>query len=67
MSTTTFLNRFAISITAHAWNADRTKIALCPNNNEIEIYGKQQNEWVLEATLREHDAVVTSIDWVRFR
>jgi len=62
-ASTSFLHRFAVSITAHAWNADRTKVAICPNNNKIYIYAKQGNEWVKEASLKEHDAVVTSIDW----
>jgi len=58
------IQRVAISITAHAWNSDRTKIALCPNNNEVHIYGKgDEGEYVLEDTLTEHDSIVTGIDW----
>jgi len=51
------------AITCHVWNGDRTKIALCPNNNEIHIYGKSGDEWVREHVLAEHDQVVTGIDW----
>jgi len=51
------------AITCHAWNADHTKLALCPNNNEIHIYGKQGAEWTREEVLTEHDQVVTGIDW----
>jgi len=51
------------SITCHAWNADGTKVALCPNNNEIHIYKKAGNAYTLESKLAEHDQVVTGIDW----
>ncbi|KAI9140107.1 putative actin-related protein 2/3 complex subunit 1A [Paraphysoderma sedebokerense] len=50
-------------ITAHAFNKDRTKVAICPNNNEVQIYEKQGNAWVLGYVLEEHDKLVTSIDW----
>lgn len=59
----TQVNRLAVCISAHAWNKDRSKVAFCPNNNKIYIFSKQGAEWVKEATLKEHDAVVTSIDW----
>jgi actin related protein 2/3 complex subunit 1A/1B len=51
------------SITCHAWNADGTKVALCPNNNEIHIYKKSGNNYSLESKLVEHDQLVTGIDW----
>jgi actin related protein 2/3 complex subunit 1A/1B len=57
------LSRLAVSITAHSWNADKTRVALCPNNNEIRIYAKQGADFNLEHVLTEHDSVVTSIDW----
>jgi len=53
----------ATCITAHAWNGDRTKVALCPNNNEVHIFAKSGTTFVLEHTLAEHDQVVTGIDW----
>jgi len=59
----TELVRVPAAITCHAWNGDHTKLALCPNNNEIHIYGKQGNEWVKEHVLAEHDQTVTGIDW----
>jgi gamma-glutamyl-gamma-aminobutyrate hydrolase PuuD len=31
----------AEGISCFAWNADRSMIAVCPNNNEIHIYGVQ--------------------------
>jgi len=57
------LKRLGPCITCHAWNADGTKVALCPNNNEIHIYAKKGNDYVLEQKLEEHDQVVTGIDW----
>jgi len=57
------LQRLATSITCHAWNGDRTRVALCPNNNTVHIYAKSGNTYTLEHTLAEHDQVVTSIDW----
>jgi len=57
------INRLAPCITCHAWNADGTKVAICPNNNEIHIYAKSGNGYNLEARLTEHDQVVTGIDW----
>jgi actin related protein 2/3 complex subunit 1A/1B len=51
------------SITCHAWNVDGTKVALCPNTNEVLIYCKKGTTWDLEHTLTQHDSVVTGIDW----
>jgi len=52
------------AITCHAWNADRTQVALCPNNNEIHIFKKGAGGvWNKLQVLREHDQVVTSVDW----
>jgi len=51
------------SISCHAWNANKTKLALCPNNNEIHIYTKKGNDWEREFVLSDHDAVVTGLDW----
>jgi len=59
----TELLRLGVAITCHAYNGDSTKLALCPNNNEIHLYSKQGTEWTREAILKEHDQVVTGIDW----
>jgi len=57
------VKRLANSITCHCWNADRTKVALSPNSNEIHIYAKKGNDYVREHILKEHDQLVTSLDW----
>lgn len=47
-------------ITAHAFN--QSKLVVCPNNNEAQIYEHDHSNWNLEATLQGHDKVITSID-----
>jgi len=59
----TDIYRFAETISCHSWNADKSKIALCPNDNTIHIYSKKGNDWELEHTLDEHTQVVTGLDW----
>merc|ERR1712137_1292732 len=61
--TTMALSQLAQSISCHAWNADQSKVAICPNNNTVIIFAKQGNELVKEHTLKEHDQLVTGIDW----
>jgi len=53
------------SITCHSWNADGTKCAFCPNNNDVIIAAKEGAGWKTEAVLKQHDSVVTGIDWDR--
>ncbi|PWN33161.1 putative Arp2/3 protein complex subunit sop2 [Meira miltonrushii] len=50
-------------LTAHAFNADRSQVAVSPNTNEVHIYSTSGAGWVLQHTLTEHDKLVTSIDW----
>jgi actin related protein 2/3 complex subunit 1A/1B len=50
-------------LTAHAFNADRTRVAVCPNSHEVLIYALAGGAWTLAATLAEHDKLVTSVDW----
>ncbi|BGP15619.1 hypothetical protein JCM10213_004139 [Rhodosporidiobolus nylandii] len=50
-------------ITAHAFNGDRTQVAISPNSNEVHIYAFDGSKWNLQHTLKEHDKLVTSIDW----
>lgn len=56
-------NRLAVSISAHAWNADRSLLAICPNDPTIQIYKYANGEFNLVETLQQHDAVVTSLAW----
>mmetsp|Transcript_6385 Transcript_6385/g.12261 ORF Transcript_6385/g.12261 Transcript_6385/m.12261 type:complete len:379 (-) Transcript_6385:2067-3203(-) len=64
MATKHQLTAPAIGITCHAWNGDRSMIAVCPNNNEIHIYGNCAAEkWEKLHVLPEHDLVVSGIDW----
>ncbi|KAJ0406844.1 hypothetical protein P43SY_008866 [Pythium insidiosum] len=57
----------AEGISCHAWNRDRSKVALCPNTNEIWIYTGCTNpdvtKWRREAVLTEHDMLVSGLDW----
>ena len=55
--------RLAPVISCHAWNADGTKLALSPNNNEIWIMARSGNDFKLEHKLTEHDQIVTGLDW----
>ncbi|XP_049428956.1 actin-related protein 2/3 complex subunit 1B [Epinephelus fuscoguttatus] len=50
-------------ISCHAWNKDRTQIALCPNNHEVHIYKKDGAKWTRIHELKEHNGQVTGIDW----
>lgn len=51
------------SLTCHAWNGDGSRVAICPNTNEVQIFYKDGTEWKLEHTLAQHDSLVTGIDW----
>lgn len=57
------VQQLAGCISCHAWNKDRTKVALCPDNAEVHIYSKQGGAWKKEGELKEHDHLVTGIDW----
>uniref|UniRef100_A0A672YH09 Actin-related protein 2/3 complex subunit 1A-A-like n=1 Tax=Sphaeramia orbicularis TaxID=375764 RepID=A0A672YH09_9TELE len=50
-------------ISCHAWNQDRTQIAMSPNNNVVNIYEKKGKEWVKIHELTEHSGRITGIDW----
>ncbi|KAF5349466.1 hypothetical protein D9757_012436 [Collybiopsis confluens] len=57
---------FSISqnpITAHAFNADRSQVALSLNSNDAQILSYGGSEWITTETLSEHDKLITSIDW----
>ncbi|XP_074649265.1 actin-related protein 2/3 complex subunit 1A-like [Tubulanus polymorphus] len=53
----------AHSISCHAWNKDRTSLALSLNNAEVNIYSQKAGKWEIVHTLKEHTQRVTSIDW----
>ncbi|KAI4584864.1 hypothetical protein MJG53_006398 [Ovis ammon polii x Ovis aries] len=58
------LHQFLLEpITCHAWNRDRTQIALSPNNHEVHIYKKNGGQWVKAHELKEHNGHITGIDW----
>nr|CAG4640844.1 EOG090X05RK [Eulimnadia texana] len=50
-------------ITCHAWNKDRTRIAVSLNSPEVQIHRFERGEWKLEDVLKEHDLRITGIDW----
>jgi len=53
-----------VPITCHAFNKDRTEVAICPNSNEVHIYKKDGAGWTQTAhILAEHDKLVTGVDW----
>lgn len=58
------LHQFLLEpISCHAWNKDRTQIALSPNNHEVHIYKQNGNQWVKVHELKEHNGYITGIDW----
>ncbi|KAG9395494.1 WD domain G-beta repeat [Carpediemonas membranifera] len=56
-------NKLAEHISAHAWNADHTQVAICPNNNEIVIFEMTEKGPVEKHKLLKHDQHVSAIDW----
>ncbi|XDV12883.1 hypothetical protein PO909_001433 [Leuciscus waleckii] len=50
-------------LSCHAWNKDRTQIALSPNTNDVHIYQKKGKEWIKIHELTEHSGRITGIDW----
>lgn len=53
-------------ITCHAWSADRTMLAVCPNSSAVIIFrtpATADGPWERVATLSAHDALVTDIAW----
>eukprot|EP00753_Platysulcus_tardus_P014194 PLAT4195.1.p2 GENE.PLAT4195.1~~PLAT4195.1.p2 ORF type:complete len:395 (+),score=187.91 PLAT4195.1:83-1267(+) len=57
----------AKTITCHAWNADRSMLAICPNTPGIIIYSgchqPDPKRWKKEYELEQHDLVVSALDW----
>lgn len=48
-------------ISCHAWNKDKSMLALSPNSNEIHIY--ETRTWKRTHVLSEHDLLVSALDW----
>jgi actin related protein 2/3 complex subunit 1A/1B len=57
------VERLADTITCHAWNKTRDRVALCPNNEELHIYKYEGGKFTKEHVLKEHDQVISAIDW----
>lgn len=66
-STTPVSRRLATSITAHAWNADGTMLAISPNLPEVWIYvnctERATSKWEKKYVLAKHDLLVSGVDW----
>jgi len=68
MNTSTKQTVLCETISCHAWNKDKSRIALSANSKTIDIYQtngalNDYSKWSLEYTLSEHDHHVTAIDW----
>ncbi|XP_018494691.1 actin-related protein 2/3 complex subunit 1A [Galendromus occidentalis] len=52
-------------VSCHAFNKDRSQVAVALNGNDVAIYAKDQVGWKASPiqTLTKHDLRVTSIDW----
>jgi len=50
-------------VTCHAFNKDRTRLAVSPNDHTVIILKKSGSKWEKEAVLEEHQQTVTSVDW----
>lgn len=61
------LTKFLDCISCHAFNKDRSQVAVCPNNNVIEIYATKGSpdakKWEKTFTLTEHSGLVSDLDW----
>jgi actin related protein 2/3 complex subunit 1A/1B len=52
-----------VPITSHAFNADRSQVAVSLNSKDATIFARNGNNWTATETLSEHDKLITSIDW----
>ncbi|KAK8468482.1 hypothetical protein PHAVU_006G036500 [Phaseolus vulgaris] len=57
------VHQFAQCTTCHAWSADQSMVALCPNSNEVHIYRLVEDKWEKVHVLQKHDQVISGIDW----
>ena len=63
----TKISQLAQVISCHAWNQDKSMVAICPNNNEIRIFRRESdgtfNREEPLTILDEHDQIITGLDW----
>jgi len=52
-----------VPITSHAFNEDRSQVAVSLNTKDIQIFSRKGKDWTSTETLAEHDKLITSIDW----
>ncbi|XP_065177109.1 actin-related protein 2/3 complex subunit 1A-like [Sycon ciliatum] len=52
-----------VPIACHAWNGDRTQIALPPNSTEVNIYQKVGKTFELKHVLKGDGQRVRGVDW----
>lgn len=52
-----------VPVGAHAWNGDRTQVAISPNSNLVHVYEFKAGAFNLLHTLSEHTQRVAAIDW----
>jgi len=50
-------------ILAFSFNGDKSRVAISPNNSDVDIYAKKGPSYQKIDTLTEHDKLVTSVDW----
>ncbi|XP_072549607.1 actin-related protein 2/3 complex subunit 1A-A [Salminus brasiliensis] len=50
-------------LSCHAWNKDRSQIAVSPNSSTVIIYQRKGKEWSKIHELKEHSGRITGIDW----
>lgn len=52
-----------VPVGCHAWNKDKTQLAMSPNNHEVHIMDFKGGKFTTTAVLKEHTQRVTGIDW----
>ncbi|GMH32664.1 hypothetical protein BSKO_00498 [Bryopsis sp. KO-2023] len=58
------VKRLASAISCHAWNGDRTSLALSPHSAHIHIYSiVSDDEWKRVDVLKGHGQLVSGLDW----
>ncbi|XP_043289944.1 actin-related protein 2/3 complex subunit 1A-B [Venturia canescens] len=50
-------------ITCHAWNKDRTEVAVCSKSNEVHMYKRSGSQWKQVDVLQAHGMSVMCLDW----